>query len=198
MAACLALVLGWSPALVPVEAPPLLNSPVFSLATLGADGRTTMNMLTYATPISVRPERLWAISLFRDTQSHANWQRRGTGVLQQLSAAQAPLTPVLGGTSSADEGVDKAAACAVLGWEWAEGGECGEEQLLPGCLSYVRLVQLGELIDAGGHELAICKLERTFGQAEADEPAARGLALSTAELRRAGLITAAGRAVPAP
>ena len=109
--ACLALVLGWSPALVPVEAPPLLNSPVFSLATLGADGRTNMNMLTYATPISVRPERLWAISLFRDTQSHANWQRRGTGVLQQLSAAQAPLTPVLGGTSSADEGVDKAAAC---------------------------------------------------------------------------------------
>ena len=187
-----------STALLPTEAPPLLNSPVFSLATLGADGRTSMNMLTYATPISVRPERLWAISIFRDTQTHANWRRRSTGVLQQLSAEQAPLTSALGGTSSAEEGVDKASACAALGWEWIESAECGEEQLLPGCLTYCRIVQQGELIDAGGHEVAICKLERTFSQAEADEPAARGHALGTAELRRAGLITAAGRAVPSP
>ena len=194
----LALVLASSVALLPTEAPPLLNSPVFSLSTLGADGRTSMNMLTYATPISIRPERLWAISLFRDTQTHANWRQRGTGVLQQMSAAQAPLTFALGGTSSTEAGVDKAAACADLGWEWIEDAECGEEQLLPGCLTYCRLVQQGELIDVGGHEVAICRLERTFGQEAEAESAARGHALGTAELRRAGLITAAGRAAPSP
>ena len=112
-----------STALLPTEAPPLLNSPVFSLATLGADGRTSMNMLTYATPISVRPERLWAISIFRDTQTHANWRRRSTGVLQQLSAEQAPLTSALGGTSSAEEGVDTSTDCRTEGvWICSEGG----------------------------------------------------------------------------
>ena len=60
-------------ALVALDTPPLLSSPVFSLSTLGADGQTTMNILTYATPVGIKPHRLWAISLFRETQSHANW-----------------------------------------------------------------------------------------------------------------------------
>ena len=180
--------------LVVVDVPPLLNSPVFSLATLDADGRTTMNMLTYATPVSIRPERLWAISLFRDTQTHANWRLRGTGVLQQLSVAHAPLTHALGGTSSAQPDVDKAVACEALGWAWFESAECGAERLLPGCVTYCRLVQQGELIDAGGHEVAICRLERVFGEAELAGGHEKA-ALSTAELRQAGLISAAGRAV---
>ena len=89
--------------------------------------------------------------------------------------------------------VELAAACEALGWEWFESEECGAERLLPGCVTYSRLVQQGELIDAGNHEVAICRLERVFGPGEAEGQASAGL--NTAELREAGLITAAGRAV---
>ena len=68
--------------LVPMEAAPVLTSPVFSLAT-AVDGKTNMNMLTYATPVGIRPQRLWAISLFRKTATHAAWSAGGgRGVLQ--------------------------------------------------------------------------------------------------------------------
>ena len=120
---------------VPMDGPPLLNSPVFSLATLDNAGQTNMNILTYATPVGIRPHRLWAISLFRETQTHANWLSSGTGVLQQLSSRHAPLMWALGGTSSSEAHADKAAACAALGLPWIEEAEMigGCERLLPGC-----------------------------------------------------------------
>jgi hypothetical protein len=138
-----------------------------------------MNLLTYASPVGIRPYRLWAISLYRDTRTHANFAARRTGVLQQLTIAHAPLTYTLGGTSAADSSTDKRAACAELGFEWgewpmgeeAEGGRArerhdrpkgsasawgaewaglgGVEKLLPDCLSYLRLSLQGQLIDAG-------------------------------------------------
>ena len=46
-------------------APPLLDVPTYSLATVSVDGRTAMNILTYATPVSATPERIWALSLFK-------------------------------------------------------------------------------------------------------------------------------------
>lgn len=177
---------------VPMDGPPLLNSPVFSLATLDNAGQTNMNILTYATPVGIRPHRLWAISLFRETQTHANWLSSGTGVLQQLSSRHAPLMWALGGTSSSEAHADKAAACAALGLPWIEEAETigGCERLLPGCVSYFRLTQQGALIDAGSHDVAICRLENVL--ASGVDP---GPALSTAELREAGLISVAGRAV---
>ena len=179
--------------LVRVDGPPLLSSPVFSLATLDTSGKTNMNMLTYATPVGIRPHRLWAISLFRETRTHANWLASGTGVLQQLSSQHAPITWALGGTSSSEAGADKAAACAALGLPWFEDAEVigGDERLLPGCVSYCRLTQQGALVDAGSHDVAICRLERVLASGEEDP----GPALSTAELREAGLISVAGRAV---
>ena len=124
-----------------------------------------MNLLTYASPVGIRPHRLWAISLFRKTRTHANFARRKTGVLQQLTTAHASLTHILGGTSAADPGVDKAAKCAAHGFPWSEGpnsdafGACGEK-LLPECYSYLRLTLEGDLLDAGEglHPLAQCIL----------------------------------------
>ena len=56
LAACIVSALS---ALLPTEAPPLLNSPVYSLATLNADGTTNMQILTYATPVGIeRRERV--------------------------------------------------------------------------------------------------------------------------------------------
>ncbi len=81
-----------------LEAPPVLTSPVFSLATLDASGATNMNLLTYVSPVGIRPDRLWTISLFRKTASAENFVARRTGVLQQLTHAHAPLTYALGGT----------------------------------------------------------------------------------------------------
>ena len=188
--ALLALMSVGARALVVVDAPPVLSSPVFSLATLQSDGRTNMNMVTYASPVGIRPNRVWAISLYRGTQTHTRWIVRRTGVLQQLCAPHAPLTYTLGGTSGAE--VDKAAVCAALGFVWQKAAECdGDELVLPGCRAYYRLVQQGELISAGDHDVAICRVDAIC----ADEGGA-GEPLSTAALREAGLITSAGRAVP--
>lgn len=42
-----------------------LSVPVFSLATLNEDGSTNMNVVTYASPVGIEPERLWMISLYQ-------------------------------------------------------------------------------------------------------------------------------------
>ena len=188
--------------LVPMEAAPVLTSPVFSLAT-AVDGKTNMNMLTYATPVGIRPQRLWAISLFRKTATHAAWSAGGgRGVLQQLAEQHAVLTHVLGATSGAD--ADKEAACEACGFGWSESADGGDERLLPGCVAYLRLVQQGELIDAGEHDVAICAVEGMYSAAagsrggggvvvvSGDEPEPEPL--STALLRERGLISTLGRA----
>ena len=71
-------------ALRPLAAPPVLDVPCFSLATVDADGATNMNVLTYAAPVGIRPARKWCISLYRGTRTHANFAARGSGVAQNL------------------------------------------------------------------------------------------------------------------
>ena len=72
---------------VPRTVAPLLDGPVYSLATLDEAGDTNMNVVTYATPVGIRPERRWALSLFKSTVSRANFARRRRGVLQQPGGA---------------------------------------------------------------------------------------------------------------
>jgi len=192
----------------PTDAPPVLNSPVYSLATLNPDGTTNMQILTYATPAGVSP-RTWAISLYRPTLTHANWLKRKSGVLQLLCEAHAPLIHTLGGRSGRDD--DKPAACAAAGFPWfdAPPGSWGDaaagdaaageahEQLMPGCATYVRLVQVGELITQGGeHDVAICRVEGMLvPPAEDAVGATMADALSTARGRQLGLITDRGKAI---
>ena len=59
------------------------STSVFSLSTRGLDGRSTMNIITYASPVSISPT-LWGISLFKGTQSHANMMSDKVGVLALL------------------------------------------------------------------------------------------------------------------
>lgn len=42
-----------------------LSVPVFSLATVNEDGSTNMNIVTYASPVGIEPERLWMVSLYK-------------------------------------------------------------------------------------------------------------------------------------
>ena len=88
-------------------------------------------------------------------------------------------------------------------WE-SPTGDGGDERLLPGCVAYLRLVQQGELIDAGEHDVAICAVEGMYAAAAGsrggggvvvvtgDEPEPEPL--STALLRERGLISTVGRA----
>ena len=186
--------------LAPMEGPPVLNSPVYSLATRNDDGSTNMQILTYATPAGVSP-RMWAISLYKPTQTYANFVAQRTGILQQLCRPHASLVYTLGGRSGAD--VDKAAACKEAGFPWSDAttGTGGDEeaaalpQVLPGCATYLRLVQVGDLVDAGEHALALCRVEAMLEDEGASGGARASEALMTSELREAGIITDRGKAI---
>ncbi len=142
--------------LQPIDTPPVTDVPVYSLATLNINGReddnksgvasssttTNMNILTYASPVGIRPHRVWALSLYRTTRTHANWFQHGgqegqssgdgdsgaseagnagegagaRGVLQLLRRGHAPVVQLLGGESGRD--VDKAEGCAAAGFPW--------------------------------------------------------------------------------
>ena len=171
------------------EAPPVLNVPVYSLATLGEDGETNMNILTYTSPVGIRPARLWCISLYRKTKSHENFMARKSGTLQLLMERHAPLTHLLGGQSRRD--VDKAAGSKALGFEW-QRDDAVEELLLPGCAAYIRLVLVGDVVDAGDHDIAVCRLEKILVPASE----AQGGSMMSAFLREQGLISDKGQAVP--
>ena len=142
-------------------------------------------------PAGVSP-RLWAVSLFRKTLSRANFVERGGGVLQILCEPHAELVYALGGLSGRD--VDKAATCADAGFAWVAAGD-GQPMLLPGCAGFVRLTQLGELQDAGEHDLALCRAEFFADPDVASLSAKATTHLSSAALREAGIITDRGRAV---
>jgi flavin reductase (DIM6/NTAB) family NADH-FMN oxidoreductase RutF len=73
---------------------------VYSLATLNEDGSTNMNIVTFATPVSIEPRRVWAVSLYKHTLSRENFEARGGGVLQVgrcgLAGVHTPHCPVAG------------------------------------------------------------------------------------------------------
>ena len=172
-----------------IETPPVLTVPVYALATVDEAGETNMNIVTYATPVGIRPQRKWSISLFRKTQSADNFLRARTGVLQLLCKEHAPLVYLLGGQSARD--VDKRQGCADLGFEWSSSDGHGAERLLPGCASYLRLSMEGEAQDAGDHAVALCRLEEIFAAAGGTS----SHMLLTDFLRAEGIITDKGRAV---
>lgn len=198
---CLAPVaFGFNP--VPTDVPPLFDVPVWSLATLNADGETTnLNLLTYASPVSIRPDRQYALGLFKQTLTYENLAR-GDGqlfVLQLLTERHIPLVRILGGTSGRDG--DKMRACTQMKPGLApidlEGLECqgGGRRLpmvLPGCAHYLVLSTSGDLIDGGFHDTAICRVEQMLKRDEEYEANSEPY-LSTGRLRELGIITEAGR-----
>ncbi|KAJ1493020.1 hypothetical protein T484DRAFT_1769517 [Baffinella frigidus] len=137
-----------------IDPPPAtLSGPVFSLATLNADGTTNMNVLTYAVPVGLSPTRTWVISLFQGTLSHENFRTRGAGVLQLLRRRHVPLVPILGKQCGRDS--DKKAASDEAGFPWEAKDVGGREEvplLLPGCAAYYPITMKGEYVNAGEHD----------------------------------------------
>jgi len=154
-----------SPSIPP---PPSISMPVWSLASpIGQD--TSMNIVTFAIPVSVAPPKIWAVSLYSNTKTRTAFLQSKVGVLQLLTPSMKHVVPLLGKRSGYEEGYSKRVACANLGQEWIQcddtpkGSSCfpmGREcriDLLPGCASYLQLKVLSTH-GAGDHDVALCEV----------------------------------------
>jgi flavin reductase (DIM6/NTAB) family NADH-FMN oxidoreductase RutF len=171
---------------------PLLDVPTYSMATCDTNGTTNMNILTYATPVCVRPDRVWALGLFKGTLSYENFLVTKSCVLQLLTEQHIPLVKLLGGSSGKE--VDKQNACETLGFAWGklpdgEQSASSDPLVLSGCASYLKLTAIGDLVDCGSHCAALCKVECMY----VSNKDAKSSYVSTARLRELGIITEQGR-----
>ena len=192
-------------AIVSTDIAPLVDVPVWSMATLNDDDddyedenktrtttairtRTTnMNLITYATPVSIRPNRLYALGLYKQTKSRDNFLREKTCVLQLLSDTKEHISCVklLGGTSGKDVNKEDALS-SIHGIELQDlvlsgddddddnnnGGGGGQQEVLPkvlpGCVRYLKLSLVGEedIVDYDGgessHDVVICKVDKMW------------------------------------
>mmetsp|Transcript_34856 Transcript_34856/g.71134 ORF Transcript_34856/g.71134 Transcript_34856/m.71134 type:complete len:225 (+) Transcript_34856:3-677(+) len=196
--------------------PPLIDVPTFSLSTSsGGDddassSSSTMNILTYASPVAIKPHRMWSISLYKGTLSHENFIKEKRGILQLLRPAHAlckgdgegdasgKLIRVLGGSSGRD--VDKQAMCEELGFAW-KPLECNGEtndiadwpQVLPHCVYYLKLELVGEMIDCGSHDVALCRVVEMVSEDDSINAADELDYISTRTLREMDIISEFGR-----
>ena len=181
------------------EVPPLLDVPVWSMVTLNEDGSTNANILTYATPVSIRPNRLWTLGLFKQTKSYENFCRERKCILQLLTAEHIPLVRLLGGQSGND--INKEEECAKVSPNLSlqkidtdVGDDKSAPKVLPSCSYYLRLSAVGDIIDGGdSHDIAICKVDEMITSGDGDLANSSVEHLSTAKLRELGIITEQGR-----
>ena len=187
---------------------PLLDVPTYSLATEVVvenkfTSNTCMNILTYATPVSIQPDRIWSIGLYKGTTTHENFAIRKEGVLQLLKPKHAPIVKLLGGSSSKE--VDKAEGCKNLGFPWIKADISNTSgnvedtpkrtlpcDILPDCVCYLKLSLVGDLIDCGSHDVALCKVESIIVSDESNQSGEMEY-LNTALLREMNIITKQGR-----
>jgi len=54
-----------------------------------------MNMITYASPIALRPQRKYALGLYIQSMSYQNVKETGRGVLQVIAATPAAILPAV-------------------------------------------------------------------------------------------------------
>jgi len=165
----------------PIPPPPPISLPVYSLAaplshdSTPVDGRTTsMNIVTFATAVSVVPPKLWIISLYTNTLTKHAFLTSKIGVLQLLDKRQKDLVCILGKKSGYDQCYCKREECDKAGFGWVANKlshkkssehEISEEsntlcqslELLPKCQSYLK-VKLIKTMEAGDHEVALCQV----------------------------------------
>ena len=209
----------------PIPPPPPISMPVWSLAspsrlvdtattTSSSSSATTaasMNIITFATPVSVAPPKLWAVSLYYNTLTKDSFCESKRAVLQLLKPRHKHLVPVLGKRSGYEEGYSKYNECLELGFPWTNPSGFGAESLfnglplLPDCSLYIQL-ELQSLQEAGDHVVALCRvvgtgvwdassesvvpLQQDDSSGQQQEPLALdpSSALYTAQLRAEGII----------
>uniref|UniRef100_A0A7S4WDD1 Flavin reductase like domain-containing protein n=1 Tax=Ditylum brightwellii TaxID=49249 RepID=A0A7S4WDD1_9STRA len=139
---------------------------------------TSMNIVTFATPVSVAPPKLWAVSLYSNTLTRDAFLRSKVAVLQLLCPSHKHLVPILGKRSGYEQNYSKRNECAKMTMKWLKHGGVAEDDadafishedrigalksldLLPECASYIQ-VELTGVTNAGDHDIAICEVVRT-------------------------------------
>jgi hypothetical protein len=161
------------------------ESPAETTATTETTPRTSMNIITFATAVSVAAPKLWVVSLYHNTLTKDSFLASGSGVLQLLSSSspspspsstnnsnQKYLVPVLGKRSGYDDTastpgtyLSKKDESAKLGFGWIRPSPddfaCPANlELLPECCTYISL-RLQQIIPAGDHVVALCEVVDT-------------------------------------
>ncbi|OEU17887.1 hypothetical protein FRACYDRAFT_238316 [Fragilariopsis cylindrus CCMP1102] len=184
------------------DIPPLVDVPVWSMATLNNDAsnenttrtttRTTnMNIITYVTPISIRPNRLYAVGLFKKTLSRENFLREKTCILQLLCDDEEQnhiscVVKVLGGQSGYDiqkqnvlqESFNNNDHGSIDELQDLTSSVSSSEEILPkvlpGCVQYLKLSLVGNEIieydnanedgeeESSSHDIVICKVDEMW------------------------------------
>lgn len=201
-------------------AAPKLNVPVWSLATLNSDdsqSNTNMNILMYASAVSIQPTQHWAVSLYKHTLSHRNFKSRKWAVLQRLTTDHIDAIDLLGKQSGND--VDKVSQLRSLGFRLQEvkpaellelqqrsansayievteptTGGCGftdNDSIVlfedSPCVILLESIVLDAGIDVGDHDVFLCKSRGCFSM-DNDSTSHTAQPLSSDELRRLGII----------
>ncbi|GFH55506.1 hypothetical protein CTEN210_11982 [Chaetoceros tenuissimus] len=158
----------------PIPPPPSVSMPVYSLASKSEDNRPSMNIVTFTTPVSVKP-KLFMVSLYHNTMTKDSFLHSKYGILQLLNKDQKYLVQILGKSSGYDttdleDGLNpKEGKCQEKGYAWTtenisfgqslkedEGRNAFREiKVLPQCSSYIGL-KLMNTMDAGDHVMALC------------------------------------------
>ena len=154
-----------------IPPPPPISVPVWSFATAAAalETKTSMNIMTFCSPVSVSSPKLWALSFYHGTLTKdsflgndvkagidpigvGNRNGRSVGILQLLKYDHRHLVPILGKKSGRD--VDKSVLSREEGFPWVRipgsddtdadsgGGRNNQGfnfQLLPGCALYLQV-----------------------------------------------------------
>ncbi|PNH01371.1 hypothetical protein TSOC_012759 [Tetrabaena socialis] len=151
------------------------SQPVYSLATGGPS--PSLNLVTYASPVAIQPDRLFALGLYLGTVSHANMKAQRRGVLQVLQTQHAPLFGLLGKTSARD--VDKHAAVEEAGFRLAQRYGV---MTLEDAACVLELVVVSDFMPCGDHDVVLCRV------AGFENLCVDPRVLYTDELRRTGFL----------
>lgn len=172
---------------------PVQDSAVWSLATLNRDGSTNMNIMTYAYPVSIKPQPLWALSLYQDTLSYENFIREGWGALQLLSQRHQDIVDLLGNTSGYYK--NKIEELKTKGFQletvdlsmYTRPNKPLSLELLSDAL-YCLQVEQGDndIISAGDHDVMLCNIVKVLESQ--DKNVLSVPRLTTGYLRQIGLL----------
>jgi len=127
---------------------------VYSLVTRGPEDGWNANIMTYVVPVSMDP-KYYLLALFKDTRTLDNWQQKGGGVLQFLSAHQSKLLNTLGKVSGSVKNkhtqlVRQLVYCPQM-----------KEEIIDGIYAAVKLRQITMLPHEGGdHLLFLSEVEK--------------------------------------
>ena len=156
-----------------------VNQQVYSLSTCDSKGNINMNIVTYATPVTLKPKS-YVIAVYRGTKTHSNIFNKSNAhfLLQGLSSAQTKHIRALGQKSGLKYDKAKYLAKQNLQYYELKNQSYG---YLPDC-GFVLLCKLTNSIKYGDHDLITADAVKIIADNKETE------LLTTQELIEKGII----------